>query len=91
MMHQVNPIGIDWPLNAEVGGFDEKIRGRLNNNVGYAFIRVAPGSKTELNGKFGSKTTFFITENWRRLYRYGDFDVYRNPNIEGTEDNAAAK
>ncbi|MFT3858124.1 MAG: hypothetical protein QM742_11730 [Aquabacterium sp.] len=79
LTNEPNPVGIDWPLNAEVGRFTASIEDRLTQRVSYAFIRRGGQPDPSRNDKFGSAVTTFVQDHWPRLATVGSFDIHRNP------------
>lgn len=74
-----NPIGIDWPINAEVGAYEKEILNKLNDLTEYAFIfRDAKPTPHDV-GKFGSNVTLHVLKNWKLLGKTTHFDIYQNP------------
>ena len=74
-----NPIGIDWPLNAEVGENEKIIKDRLASTVHYALIYKKSSQKLELSEKFGSKITIYVMQNWKLMESSENFSIYVNP------------
>jgi hypothetical protein len=75
----INPIGIDWPLNAEVGKNEKIIIERLTSSVDYAVVYKNANPKPEGQGKFGSATTVYISQNWKLTESSQNFSIFVNP------------
>jgi len=76
---QPNPIGIDWPMNAEVGPALPRVRQRLNARVAVAFVGKDALRAVRDPGKFGSQLTVDVVERWRLIGETAHFLVYANP------------
>ncbi|NOU13263.1 MAG: hypothetical protein HOO92_04750 [Methylococcaceae bacterium] len=74
-----NPIGIDWLLNAEVGGNEQIIKDRLASSVDFAIVYNKANPKPELPEKFGSKATVYVIQNWKLKESSENFSIYVNP------------
>ena len=74
-----NPLGIDWPLNAEIGKSENKLLDRLSNRVEFAIVYKNSSPKPETEGMFGSKITQYVNENWRLVESTEKFSVFENP------------
>ncbi|WP_353348753.1 hypothetical protein [Aquicoccus sp. SU-CL01552] len=74
-----NPIGMDWPLNTEVGPFDRVVQSRLGQvDVALVFRNANPSPASE--GRFGSQITQSVIESWSTEdFETKYFDVYLNP------------
>jgi len=75
----LNPLGMDWLLNTEVGPFDQAIRSRLDA-LDYVLVFRNASPSPESEGRFGSEITQSVTQNWvldddAGMY----FQVYSNP------------
>jgi hypothetical protein len=75
----LNPLGMDWLLNTEVGPFEPAIRSRLNaEDYVIVFRNASPSPESE--GRFGSEITQSITQSWILENDSGQyFKVYSNP------------
>lgn len=75
----LNPLGMDWLLNTEVGPFDQAIRSRLDA-VDYVLVFRNASPSPESDGRFGSEITQSVTQNWVLEDDGGKyFKVYSNP------------
>jgi len=75
----LNPLGVDWLLNTEVGPYDQTVRSRLNA-VDYVllFRNASPSPYSE--GRYGSGITKSVLETWVLEDNSGrHFQVYSNP------------
>ena len=73
-----NPLGIDWPLNAEVGKHKQKLKDRLSNRVDFAIIHKKASPKPETEGMFGSEITAYVANNWHLVKLTENFAVFEN-------------
>jgi hypothetical protein len=73
-----NFIGVDWVMNAEINDQDSKIISILESKDIIVFLE-----KGALNpdGKFGSRVSVYISENWNKIKEGQHFDVYIQKNI----------
>lgn len=76
---QPNPIGIDWPMNAEVGPALPRISERLRTRVAVAFVNRDAVASVRDAGKFGSQLTVEVLDHWRLIGQSEHFLVYANP------------
>jgi hypothetical protein len=75
----LNPLGMDWLLNTEVGPFEPAIRSRLNA-VDYVIVFRNASPSPESEGAFGSEITQSVTQSWILENDSGQyFKVYSNP------------
>ena len=75
----LNPLGMDWLLNTEVGPFDQAIRSRIDA-VDYVLVFRNASPSPENEGRFGSEITKSVTQKWVLEYDGGRyFQVYSNP------------
>ena len=74
-----NPIGIDWPLNAEVGRGLQVVKDRLNDAVDFAIVRKKSSPSPEGGGKFGSDVTLHVMATWKGAELSDKFTIYFNP------------
>jgi hypothetical protein len=75
----LNPLGMDWLLNTEVGPFDQAIRSRLDT-VDYVLVFRNASPSPESGNRFGSEITQTVTQNWILEDDGGKyFKVYSNP------------
>ena len=79
LTNTANPIGIDWLLNAEVGGNEKIIKDRLASTVHYALIYKKSSKNLDLSEKFGSKITIYVMQNWKLMESSENFSIYVNP------------
>ncbi len=74
-----NPIGIDWPLNAEIGNQLQKIQSRMDSSVDYALIYSNASPSPDNSDKFGSDITIYVIKNWQIIDKSEHFVIYANP------------
>jgi hypothetical protein len=90
LVGQPNPIGIDWPINAEVGPFLPMIQSKLAQSVDYAIVvrHVQPPPATD--GKFGCKAALYVMAHWQLVGTTPHFDIYENPSRKGLSSQGTA-
>jgi hypothetical protein len=81
MANQVNPIGIDWAMNAEIGNNMERVRDRINTSVEYAIVYKNASPSPNSSGKFGSEITNYVKEKWVLTHQSENFSYFRNPSM----------
>jgi len=72
-----NPIGSDWPMNAEINGQTDLLMSRLRKNANYVLIE-----RREIveEGKWGSALTVRVMKEWMKVEEGKYFDVYEPGN-----------
>ena len=68
-----NPIGIDWVMNAEINNQDNIIIDKLETK---RLVVIIKNEEIKADGKFGSKVTAYISENWNKIKVGIFFSVY---------------
>jgi hypothetical protein len=81
MANQVNPIGIDWAMNAEIGNNMERVRDRINTSVEYAIVYKNASPSPNSSGKFGSEITNYVKDKWTLTHQSDNFYYFKNPSI----------
>lgn len=81
LVNEVNPIGVDWVLNVEIGKRANDVLDRLRNRVGYAFVRKHAIPAPQAAGKFGSDVSIFVMRHWMLINETPEFLVYKNPHF----------
>lgn len=76
-----NPIGIDWPLNAEVGKFENEVIQKLDSSVDHVFFFRNARPAAEVDGKFGSRVTLHVLNGWPKIRETSNFSIYQNPHF----------
>jgi hypothetical protein len=75
----LNPLGVDWLLNTEIGPFDQSIRSRLDT-IDYVLVFRNASPSPESEGRFGSEITRSVTQTWVLEDDSGTyFQIYSNP------------
>lgn len=74
-----NPIGIDWPLNGEVGPHLQLLKDRLNVSVDIAIVYNKAKPKPQSDTKTGSHLTVYVIENWKLAESTDSFSLFINP------------
>jgi hypothetical protein len=74
-----NPVGTDWPMNAEINNYTDEVFGLLESkNVTVFYLRDAKPSPAS-PGRYGSEVTVQVLNNWERIETLSYFDVYKKP------------
>lgn len=74
---------VDWPINCETAGMEEKIIGEISKNCRFVVIDSEwlelESKLNDENRKYSSRITLKISKEWLLVENTGNFQVYKNP------------
>ena len=77
----LNPIGVDWPMNAEINNDASKVLQRIESSGVIVFVLRETSPDPRSAGKYGSLVTMSILKNWEKIANFEYFDVYKKPSF----------
>jgi hypothetical protein len=83
-----NPIGIDWPMNAEVGKSQAEVQRRLDTGVRFALVYKSAVPDPKEYGKYGSRITMHVMDSWKQVGESENFKLYENPRMASGQSSA---